>query len=69
MERFINLEKNSNNNLLIKTAMFTILFYILTSKKSSELIKNILGKMSKNNYSLIMILIFSVFYYIINTLI
>ena len=52
-------------NLFLKSLLFACLFYILSHKDSMNLLNKLIGKISQKNKSIVMMVLFSILYYII----
>lgn len=68
IEYFTNMKKKQKN-ILISTIVLSIVFYVLNNKNISKIVKNSLGKMSKNNLIAVNSVIFAVIYLILSKLI
>ena len=68
IEYFTNMKKKQKN-ILISTIVLSIVFYVLNNKNISKIVKNSLGKMSKNNLLAVNSVIFAVIYLILSKLI
>lgn len=62
-------EDSKSNNIIPKSILFGCLFFILSHKKSMNILTQISGKISQTNQNLTMMVIFCFLYYIISKLI
>ena len=55
-----------NNNLIMKTLLFSFLFFILSNKKTTDLLKQNIQNITKDQSKVILVFAFSLIYYILN---
>ena len=68
-ENFKDYNKGDTQKLILESCLFGCLFYIVSHRKFSDLIKKVVGKMSKDNIDLVLMFVFLVLYYLINYLV